>query len=129
MDWLQSLGRTGLILFERLGRGHIFLFRVFSGMLDTLLRPSLLIGQMYSIGVLSFTIIAISGLNVGMVLGLQMYNTLVDFGAEESLGQVVALSLVRELGPVVAALLFAGRAGSARARERGLRKAGPALSR
>jgi phospholipid/cholesterol/gamma-HCH transport system permease protein len=128
MDWLQSLGRTGLTLFERLGRGHIFLFRVFAGMLDTLLRPSLLIGQMYSIGVLSFTIIAISGLNVGMVLGLQMYNTLVDFGAEDSLGQVVALSLVRELGPVVAGLLFAGRAGSALTAEIGLMKATEQLS-
>lgn len=128
MEWLQSLGRTGLNLFERLGRGHLFLFRVFGGMLDTLLRPSLLIGQMYSIGVLSFTIIAISGLNVGMVLGLQMYNTLVDFGAEDSLGQVVALSLVRELGPVVAGLLFAGRAGSALTAEIGLMKATEQLS-
>ncbi|KAF0192385.1 MAG: hypothetical protein FD165_1010 [Gammaproteobacteria bacterium] len=128
MDWLQSLGRTGLILFERLGRGHLFLLRVFGGMSDTVLRPSLLIAQMYSIGVLSFTIIAISGLNVGMVLGLQMYNTLVDFGAEDSLGQVVALSLVRELGPVVAALLFAGRAGSALTAEIGLMKATEQLS-
>jgi phospholipid/cholesterol/gamma-HCH transport system permease protein len=68
-------------------------------------------------------IIVVSGLNVGMVLGLQMYNTLSDFGSEESLGQVVALSLVRELGPVVAALLFAGRAGSALTAEIGLMKA------
>jgi len=70
----------------------------------------------------------VSGLFVGMVLGLQGYNTLVDFGAEESLGVVVALSLVRELGPVVAALLFAGRAGSALTAEIGLMKATEQLS-
>ena len=128
MDWLQSLGQTGLSIFERLGRGHLFLARVLASLPSILLRPSLLIGQMYSVGVLSFTIIAISGLNVGMVLGLQMYNTLVDFGAEESLGQVVALSLVRELGPVVAALLYAGRAGSALTAEIGLMKATEQLS-
>ncbi|MFO7602513.1 MAG: lipid asymmetry maintenance ABC transporter permease subunit MlaE, partial [Gammaproteobacteria bacterium] len=69
-----------------------------------------------------------SGLFVGMVLGLQGYNTLVDFGAEESLGVVVSLSLVRELGPVVTALLFAGRAGSALTAEIGLMKATEQLS-
>jgi phospholipid/cholesterol/gamma-HCH transport system permease protein len=74
------------------------------------------------VGVLSLLIILISGLFVGMVLGLQGYNTLVDFGAEESLGILVALSLVRELGPVVSALLFAGRAGSALTAEIGLMK-------
>jgi phospholipid/cholesterol/gamma-HCH transport system permease protein len=70
----------------------------------------------------------VSGLFVGMVMGLQGYNTLVDFGAEESLGVLVALSLVRELGPVVAALLFAGRAGSALTAEIGLMKATEQLS-
>ncbi len=83
---------------------------------------------MHSIGVQSMAIIVISALNVGMVLGLQMYNTLVDFGSEQVLGQVVALSLVRELGPVVAALLFAGRAGSALTAEIGLMKATEQLS-
>jgi phospholipid/cholesterol/gamma-HCH transport system permease protein len=73
-------------------------------------------------------LIAISGLFVGMVLALQGYNTLVDFGAEESLGVVVALSIVRELGPVVTALLFAGRAGSALTAEIGLMKATEQLS-
>jgi phospholipid/cholesterol/gamma-HCH transport system permease protein len=77
---------------------------------------------------LSVLIILISGLFVGMVLGLQGYNTLVDFGAEESLGVLVALSLVRELGPVVSALLFAGRAGSALTAEIGLMKSTEQLS-
>jgi phospholipid/cholesterol/gamma-HCH transport system permease protein len=80
------------------------------------------------VGVLTLLIILVSGLFVGMVLGLQGYNTLADFGAEESLGVAVALSLVRELGPVVTALLFAGRAGSALTAEIGLMKATEQLS-
>jgi phospholipid/cholesterol/gamma-HCH transport system permease protein len=87
-----------------------------------------LMKQMYSVGVLSFLIIAISGLFVGMVLGLQGFYILSDFGAEESLGLMVAASLVRELGPVVSALLFAGRAGSALTAEIGLMKATEQLS-
>jgi phospholipid/cholesterol/gamma-HCH transport system permease protein len=78
--------------------------------------------------VLTLPIILVSGLFVGMVMGLQGYNTLVDFGAEDSLGVMVALALVRELGPVVAALLFAGRAGSALTAEIGLMKATEQLS-
>ncbi len=126
--WLQTLGRSGLTFFERLGRATLFLFSVLATMPGLFMRPRLLIVQLYSVGVLSLQIIVISGLNVGMVLGLQMYNTLSNFGAEESLGQVVALSLVRELGPVVAALLFAGRAGSALTAEIGLMKATEQLS-
>jgi len=98
------------------------------GMHTLLPRLGLLVQQTYSVGVLSLLIIVVSGLFVGMVLGLQGYNTLVDFGAEESLGVVVALSLVRELGPVVTALLFAGRAGSALTAEIGLMKATEQLS-
>lgn len=128
MDWLQRLGRTSLAVFERLGRGNLFLLRVLAALPSLVLRPRLVIIQLYSVGVLSMVLIIISGLNVGMVLGLQGYNTLVDFGAEESLGQLVALSLVRELGPVVAALLFAGRAGSALTAEIGLMKATEQLS-
>lgn len=75
------------------------------------------------VGVLSLAIIIVSGLFIGMVLGFQGYTILVKFGAEQALGQLVALSLVRELGPVVAALLFAGRAGSALTAEIGLMKA------
>ena len=127
-DWLAVLGRSGLGTLERLGRGHLFLLQVFSVLPGLLTRPGLVVRQLYSVGVLSLIIIVVSGLFVGMVLGLQGYNTLVDFGAEESLGVVVALSLVRELGPVVSALLFAGRAGSALAAEIGLMKATEQLS-
>lgn len=128
LDMLQVLGLAGLGFFQRLGRGHLFVLRVIAGLPSVLLHPRLIIAQIYSVGVLSLLIIVVSGLNVGMVLGLQMYNTLVDFGAETTLGPVVALSLVRELGPVVAGLLFAGRAGSALTAEIGLMKATEQLS-
>jgi phospholipid/cholesterol/gamma-HCH transport system permease protein len=128
LDWLQRLGQSGLGFFERLGRGHLLFYYLLAGIPSVLARLSLLIQQIYSVGVLSLLIILVSGLFVGMVLGLQGYNTLVDFGAEESLGTVVALTLVRELGPVVTALLFAGRAGSALTAEIGLMKATEQLS-
>jgi len=128
LDWLQRLGQSGLGFFERLGRGHLLFYYILAGIPSVLARLSLLIQQIYSVGVLSLLIILVSGLFVGMVLGLQGYNTLVDFGAEESLGTVVALTLVRELGPVVTALLFAGRAGSALTAEIGLMKATEQLS-
>jgi len=128
IEALQSLGRFGLGIFERLGRGHIFFFYVLGGIPEVLLRWRLLVKEIFAIGVHSMVIIVVSGFFVGMVLGLQGYNTLVDFGAEESLGVLVALSLVRELGPVVAALLFAGRAGSALTAEIGLMKATEQLS-
>lgn len=125
---IQSLGRSGLDFFQRLGRAHILLGHIVVGIPSMLLRVPLLFQQMYSVGVLSFLIILVSGFFVGMVLGLQGYNILVDFGAEETLGVMVSLSLVRELGPVVAALLFAGRAGSALTAEIGLMKATEQLS-
>ena len=128
MGGLQRLGRSALLFFERLGRGNLFLLRVLAGLPSLLPRGHLLVQQLYSVGVLSLLIIAVAGLFVGMVLGLQGYYTLVDFGAEESLGVMVALSLVRELGPVVAGLLFAGRAGSALTAEIGLMKATEQLS-
>jgi phospholipid/cholesterol/gamma-HCH transport system permease protein len=128
LNALQRLGKTGLGFFERLGRGHLFLGYTLAGIPGLLLRPRLVIAQLFSVGVLTLLIILVSGVFVGMVLGLQGYNTLVDFGAEESLGVVVALSLVRELGPVVTALLFAGRAGSALTAEIGLMKATEQLS-
>jgi phospholipid/cholesterol/gamma-HCH transport system permease protein len=99
------------------------MMHVLAGLPALLWRPRLLIQQTYAVGVLSLLIILVSGLFVGMVLALQGYNTLVKFSAEKSLGVVVALSLVRELGPVVSALLFAGRAGSALTAEIGLMKA------
>jgi len=128
INQIQSLGRSALDFFERLGRGHILLLDLLKGIPSVVVRPVLIIQQLYSVGVLSLIIIVVSGFFVGMVMGLQGYNTLVDFGAEESLGVMVALSLVRELGPVVTALLFAGRAGSALTAEIGLMKATEQLS-
>lgn len=123
IELLRQFGRWALEFFERLGRANLFLLQVLMILPSALLRPALLIREVWSVGVRSFVIIFVSGVFVGMVLALQGYNTLVDFGAEESLGVVVALSLVRELGPVIAALLFAGRAGSALSAEIGLMKA------
>ena len=91
-------------------------------------RFSLTIREIYFAGVLSLIIILVSGLFVGMVLGLQGYDTLVRYGSSEALGVLVSLSLVRELGPVVAGLLFASRAGSAITAEIGLMKATEQLS-
>ncbi len=125
---LQLLGRSTLDAFSKLGRGSYFLTHTLRGFTDVVFRPILLIKQIYSVGVLSFLIITISGLFVGLVLGLQGYYTLSDFGAEEALGIMVAASLVRELGPVVTGLLFAGRAGSALTAEIGLMKATEQLS-
>ena len=128
LDLLQRLGASALGVAERLGRGNLFLLHVLTGFPALLPRFGLVVQQLFSVGVLSLLIIAVAGLFVGMVLALQGYNTLVDFGATESLGVMVALSLVRELGPVVAGLLFAGRAGSALTAEIGLMKATEQLS-
>jgi phospholipid/cholesterol/gamma-HCH transport system permease protein len=106
-----------------LGRAHLLLLGILGGLPAMLVRPRLLISQIFQIGVLSLLIIVVSGLFVGMVLGLQGHYVLSQFGAAESLGVMVAASLVRELGPVVTALLFAGRAGSALTAEIGLMKA------
>lgn len=127
-DWLQLLGQRALYSLARLGRGQLFFIAVLGALGSLWRRPSLVIAQLHVLGVLSLPIILVAGLFVGMVLGLQGYNTLVDFGAEDSLGSAVALSLVRELGPVVAALLYAGRAGSALTAEIGLMKATEQLS-
>lgn len=127
LDSLARLGRAGLELMAALGRSGVLLFQAVWGW------PSgqgvkLWMRQVHFIGVLSLIIIVVSGLFIGMVLGLQGYSILVGFGAEQALGQMVALSLVRELAPVVAALLFAGRAGSAVTAEIGLMKATEQLS-
>ena len=127
-DWLRALGVRALEVLSRLGRANLFMARVLVGLLPLVRRPGLVVAQVFSVGVLSLVIIMVSGIFVGMVLGLQGYNTLVNFGAEESLGVLVALSLTRELGPVVTALLFAGRAGSALTAEIGLMKATEQLS-
>jgi phospholipid/cholesterol/gamma-HCH transport system permease protein len=91
-------------------------------------RPRLVTDQIHFIGNYSLVIIAVSGLFVGFVLGLQGYYTLNKYGSEQALGLLVALSLTRELGPVVTALLFAGRAGTSLTAEIGLMKAGEQLS-
>jgi phospholipid/cholesterol/gamma-HCH transport system permease protein len=117
MDNLRELGRSGLMLAQV----------IFS-------RPNfrkgfpLVIQQIYSEGVLSLLIIIVSSLFIGMVLSLQGYHTLAKFGATQELGPLVALSVSRELGPVVTAILFAGRAGSAVTAEIGLMKATDQLS-
>jgi phospholipid/cholesterol/gamma-HCH transport system permease protein len=125
---IQALGHIALNRLRKLGRANLFLIHVLSGLPGCLARPLLVVAQTYSVGVLSILIIGISGLFVGMVLGLQGFNVLSDFGAEQTLGVMVAASLVRELGPVVTALLFAGRAGSALTAEIGLMKATEQLS-
>lgn len=128
IGWLRSFGAAALETLSRTGRAHLFLLQALAGLTELLRRPGLVVAQIYSVGVLSLLIIVVSGLFVGMVLALQGYYTLVDFGASERVGQLVALSLVRELGPVVTALLFAGRAGSALTAEIGLMKATEQLS-
>jgi phospholipid/cholesterol/gamma-HCH transport system permease protein len=110
------------------GRALFFLFSIIAAIPQALIRPRLMAQQLYSVGVLSLVIIVLSGSFVGMVLALQFYRTLALFGATESLGTAIALSVVREFGPVVTALLFAGRAGSALAAEIGLMKATDQLS-
>lgn len=123
LELLQRLGHNGLSWLATLGRAGYLLSRVLVGRFRLRHAWPLLLRQLYMVGVLSIAIIVVSGLFIGMVLGLQGYNVLVDYGAEESLGPMVALSLLRELGPVVTALLFAGRAGSALTAEIGLMKA------
>ncbi len=128
MEFFRYLGASTRAGFTKLGRASYFLIEILSGLGSVIVRPRLLLKQLHSVGVLSFLIIVISGLFVGMVLGLQGFYILSRFGAEETLGVMVAASLVRELGPVVAALLFAGRAGSALTAEIGLMKATEQLS-
>jgi phospholipid/cholesterol/gamma-HCH transport system permease protein len=120
---LRSIGARTIDGIWRLGFATRFLVATLSHTPAAFRRLHLTIREVYFSGVLSLTIIVVSGLFVGMVLGLQGYDTLVRFGATEALGVLVALSLVRELGPVVAALLFASRAGSAITAEIGLMKA------
>jgi len=102
------------------GRFTLFLGRLFATVPRALMRPGLVVEQVHMSGALSLVIIMLSGLFVGMVLGLQGYDLLRRFGSTESLGTAAALGLLRELGPVVTALLFAGRAGTALTSEIGL---------
>jgi phospholipid/cholesterol/gamma-HCH transport system permease protein len=122
MAWLQRIGHEALMWLQTLGQAGLFWWHALVCLPRSRQAFTLLIRQLYQLGVQSLLIIAVAGLFIGMVLGLQGFNTLIRFGAEEALGQLVALSLVRELGPVVTALLFAGRAGSALTAEIGLMK-------
>lgn len=128
MESLARLGRFGLNNLASLGRSGMILFQALVARPQPLTMFPLLVQQIYFVGVLSLIIIVVSGLFIGMVLGLQGYTILVDYGSEQAVGQMVALSLVRELAPVVTALLFAGRAGSALTAEIGLMKATEQLS-
>jgi len=123
IDRIAAFGRSGLEMLEALGRSGLFLFHSLWALPDLRTNAPLLVRQIYSVGVLSMVIILVSGLFIGMVLALQGYNILNRYGSEQALGQMVALTLLRELGPVVTALLFAGRAGSALTAEIGLMKA------
>lgn len=114
----EKIGASVLSYLHSIGNAQLFLWRL----LATGFSSQGLIKQIYFVGVLSLPIILVSGFFVGMVLGLQGYYTLSDFGASESLGVFVALSLTRELAPVVGAILFAGRSGSALTTEIGLMK-------
>ena len=125
---LERLGSTVTSLVWRLGFASRFLVYMMLHSGTAFRRFRLTIAQVYFTGVLSLVIILVSGLFVGMVLALQGYDTLQRYGSSEALGVLVALSLVRELGPVVAGLLFASRAGSAITAEIGLMKATEQLS-
>lgn len=120
---IQALGAWGLDITGSFGRATLIWWRAIWGRPDLREGPRLLLQQLYFVGFHSLLIIAVSGVLIGMVLALQGYTVLVRFGAESALGQFVSLTLLRELGPVVAALLFAGRAGSALTAEIGLMKA------
>jgi phospholipid/cholesterol/gamma-HCH transport system permease protein len=125
---LRRIGASTLEIAESVGAVAVFLVLTLRYSGTSFQRISLTIREMFYSGVLSLIIILVSGLFVGMVLGLQGYETLQTYGSAESVGSLVALSLTRELGPVVSALLFASRAGSAITAEIGLMKATEQLS-
>ena len=120
---IRGIGHNAIDGVWRLGYASRFFVLTIASSGTAFRRFRLIMRELYFTGVLSLIIILVSGLFVGMVLGLQGYNTLQTYGSESALGVLVALSLVRELGPVVAALLFASRAGSAMTAEIGLMKA------
>ncbi|NNM64525.1 MAG: lipid asymmetry maintenance ABC transporter permease subunit MlaE [Burkholderiales bacterium] len=128
LGFLASIGSGTRRLLANLGYGLRLFLRLLTLLPGALRRPQLIAQQVFFLGNYSLSIIAVSGLFVGFVLGLQGYYTLSRYGAANSLGLLVALSLVRELGPVVTALLFAGRAGTSLTAEIGLMKAGEQIS-
>ncbi len=125
---LARLGNWAIDLWLGCGRAFLLLIEILYSIGGLWRRFGQIIRQVYTIGVMSLPIIMVSGLFVGMVLSFQGYTTLKQFGAESALGTMVSLSLLRELGPVVTALLFAGRAGSSITSEIGLMKATEQIS-
>jgi phospholipid/cholesterol/gamma-HCH transport system permease protein len=128
MNAIAALGGWTIGLVRGVGDAARFFVAVLARSFAALLRYRLVRDQVHFVGNYSVVIIVVSGLFVGFVLGLQGYYTLQRYGSEQALGLLVALSLVRELGPVVTALLFAGRAGTSLTAEIGLMKAGEQLS-
>ncbi|PXW97135.1 phospholipid/cholesterol/gamma-HCH transport system permease protein [Sphaerotilus hippei] len=124
----EAVGRGVREWLGAVGHATRLLLRLITLLPAALRRPRLVVEQVHFLGNLSLAIISVSGLFVGFVLGLQGYYTLQRYGSSEALGLLVALSLVRELGPVVTALLFAGRAGTALTAEIGLMKSGEQLA-
>jgi phospholipid/cholesterol/gamma-HCH transport system permease protein len=116
---VQDLGWAAIRFVDHLGKLAIFAAQIVRAALTRPARLRAFVNELFTLGVLSLVIVCVCGLAVGMVLGLQGYNTLVRFGAAQSLGAVVGLSLIRELGPVLTALLVTGRAGSATTAEIG----------
>jgi len=128
MEWIAALGRFALDILRSLGHHAAFFWELLRTLPRSLRRPYFAVTQVHALGNLSLLVILSSGLAVGFVLALQTYYALATYGAADSVGLVVNLSLVRELGPVVTALLFAGRAGTSLTAEIGLMKAGEQLS-
>jgi phospholipid/cholesterol/gamma-HCH transport system permease protein len=128
MTYIQTLGRFGINVLQQYGKAAILLLRVLFHVPNIRKGFPLVLQQIYAEGALSLLIIIVASLFIGMVVALQGYHILVKFGASQELGPLVALSVARELGPVVTALLFAGRAGSALTAEIGLMKATDQLS-
>ncbi|MFO1326460.1 MAG: lipid asymmetry maintenance ABC transporter permease subunit MlaE [Rubrivivax sp.] len=128
MNTLAALGAWALLQLRGFGHAAWFFSDLVRALPASLRRFGLVVAQIHAIGNRSLVIILSSGMAVGFVLALQMYYALVTYGAAESLGLVVNLALVRELGPVVTALLFAGRAGTSLTAEIGLMKAGEQLA-
>ena len=128
LERLRLFGRAGIDVVATLGRSVLFLVGALFGRSRAGKPLQLLIKQLFAVGVMSLAIIVVSGIFIGMVLALQGYNILVSYGSEQAVGQMVALTLLRELGPVVTALLFAGRAGSALTAEIGNMKSTEQLS-
>ncbi len=125
---IEAIGRGFIGTVSRTGYGARMFVRLMLLLFAMVRRPRLVMKQIHFLGNYSLLIIGVSGLFVGFVLGLQGYYTLNRYGSEQALGLLVALSLVRELGPVVTGLLFAGRAGTSLTAEIGLMKAGEQLT-